>query len=146
MKSYIVQDAARSLALNRNYLKRFGQESIGAEEENVHIKSCEEKEARNFGLTTKPIIKTREEGKVMTKQEFISWAKSRGWKEDKFGHLQKKVGNTSYRFKLSSTAVRFEKQITFSDGKHEWLRLDSGYYKKDLSVNSEGKLSGIMRR
>lgn len=65
-KSYIVQDAARSSALNRNYLKRFGQESIGAEEENVHIKSCEEKEARNFGLTTKPIIKTREEGKVMT--------------------------------------------------------------------------------
>jgi hypothetical protein len=78
----------------------------------------------------------------MTKQEFINWAKSKGWKEDKFGHLRTQKGK--HRFKISSIAARYEKQITFSDGKHEWLRIMSGYY-KDLSINSDGKLSGMKR-
>ena len=80
----------------------------------------------------------------MTKQQFIDWAKSKGWKQDKFGHLQKETNEIYYRFKLSNIAVRYEKQITFSDGKHEWIRITSGYY-KDLSINSEGKLSGMKR-
>ena len=83
----------------------------------------------------------------MTKQQFIDWAKSNGWKEDKFGHLRTQKGE--HRFKLSSIAVRYEKQITFSDSKfsdskHEWLCIMSEYY-KDLSINSEGKLSGMKR-
>lgn len=78
----------------------------------------------------------------MTKQEFMSWAKSKGWKQDKFGHLRTEKGE--HRFKLSSIAVRYERQVTFSDGKHEWIRILSGYY-KDLSINSEGKLSGMKR-
>lgn len=78
----------------------------------------------------------------MTKQQFIYWAKSKGWKEDKFGHLRTEKGE--HRFKLSSIAVRYERQVTFSDGKHEWVRIMSGYY-KDLSINSEDKLSGMKR-
>jgi hypothetical protein len=58
LKSYIVQGVVRSLAPNRSYLKRFGRESIGVVGENVHIKSCEEKEARNFGLMTILTTKT----------------------------------------------------------------------------------------
>lgn len=84
----------------------------------------------------------------MTKQEFITWAKSRGWTEDKYGHLQKRIGfgtiSNLIRFKLSSTAIRYEKQITMSDGKHEWLRLYSGYY-KDLRINSKNQLVGLKR-
>ena len=80
----------------------------------------------------------------MTKQQFIDWTKSKGWTEDKYGHLQKQIDSDTMRFKLSSTAVRLERQITMSDGKHEWIRIMSGYY-KDLSINPEGKLSGMKR-
>jgi hypothetical protein len=80
----------------------------------------------------------------MTKQEFIKWAKSKGWQEDKFGHLQKAVPAGHFRFKLSKILVRYEVQITLSPDKHEWVRRNSGYY-KDLSINPEGKLSGMKR-
>ena len=81
----------------------------------------------------------------MTKQQFIDWAKSKGWKEDKFGHLQKEnnIGD-HFRFKLSAISVRYESQLTFYDNKHEWFRHGSGYY-KDLSITSDGKLSGMRR-
>jgi len=87
----------------------------------------------------------------MTKTEFINWALSRGWTEDKFGHLQKTVPfNTSdtsseseqYRFKLSSTHVRYEKKIGVAIRQTEWLRIRSGYF-KDLSISSDGKLKGL---
>jgi len=44
--------------LSKSYLKRFGQESIGVVGKNVPIKSCEEKEARSFGLMTILTTKT----------------------------------------------------------------------------------------
>ena len=39
-------------------MKQLGRESIGVAGENVHIKSCEEKEARSFGLMTILTTKT----------------------------------------------------------------------------------------
>jgi len=80
----------------------------------------------------------------MTKQEFINWAKDRGYTQDKFGHLQKTLGSDYIRLKLSSTAVRYERQIIFSDGKHEWVRIYSGYFSK-LSINSKNQLVGLKR-
>lgn len=76
----------------------------------------------------------------MTKQEFINWAKSRGWREDKFGHLQKETDGKQYRFKVSKIAVRYEIKSMGKDV--GWIRLRSGYF-KDLSFTPDGKLSGV---
>ena len=73
----------------------------------------------------------------MTKDELITWAKSNGWTEDRFGHLQKGNGTSRYRLKLSSIAARYE--VKTSAG---WLRLRSGYY-KNLNITADGKLAGM---
>ena len=85
--------------------------------------------------------------KKFTKQQIIDWAMDRGWKLDKWGHLQKKIGDKEYRFKLSSTAMRYEVKVRhpgteYSKPSSEWLMLRSGYY-KDLYITSEGKLSRL---
>lgn len=77
---------------------------------------------------------------MLTKQEFIDWAKSSGWNLDKFGHLRK----DDYRLKLSSVGVRHERQITMSDGKHEWIRICYGYF-KDLTIKESGVCAGFRR-
>ena len=83
----------------------------------------------------------------MIKQEFVNWAKSKGWEEDKFGHLHKTVGMRVYRFKVSTISVRYEIQVNhpagdYSPAKNEWIRLRSGYL-KNLCINEDGKLSGL---
>ena len=85
--------------------------------------------------------------KKLTKQQIIDWAIGKGWELDKWGHLQKKVGDKEYRFKLSSTAMRYEAKVhhpgtQYSKPSSEWMRLRSGYY-KDLSILPDGKLSGL---
>jgi hypothetical protein len=77
----------------------------------------------------------------MTKLDFVLWAKDRNWTEDKFGHLQKEHNETTYRFKLSSTAVRYERKAKIVDH-NEWIRIASNYY-KNLTINSQGKLEGL---
>jgi len=46
----------------------------------------------------------------MTREELITWAIANGWKQDRFGHLQKEEheGLRRYRLKLSRIAARFE--------------------------------------
>ena len=92
----------------------------------------------------------------MTRQQFIEWAKSRGWEEDKWGHLRKGVddsGNLSgnptrlYRFKLSSIAVRYEIRVHHEAGQYgpassSWMRLRSGYF-RDLGIDPDGRLRGL---
>lgn len=81
----------------------------------------------------------------MTRDELITWAKTNGWREDRFGHLQRTTcmpeGRPrevkTYRLKLSSIAARYE--LKTSSG---WLRLRSGYY-KNLSITADGKLAGM---
>jgi len=75
----------------------------------------------------------------MNKQEFIDWAKGRGWKLDHFGHLKKSLNGKVYRFKLSRIAARYE--LKTSTG---WVRIKSGYFSK-LSLTDEGKLAGMRR-
>ena len=78
----------------------------------------------------------------MTKEEFIAWAIGKGWHIDRYGHLQKILDGKHYRIKIGKTSVRYESMITFSDGKNEWARLRSGYY-KNLSLTSDDKLAGL---
>jgi len=80
----------------------------------------------------------------MDRQAFINWAIERAWELDKFGHLKKEVNGKQYRFKLSRVAVRYESQVIHDDGSKSWIRLRSGYFSK-LSVDTEGKLSGLKR-
>lgn len=75
--------------------------------------------------------------KKLTKQQIIDWALGRGWRLDKWGHLQKLVNGKQYRLKLSSIAVRNEVK-----GHSGWIRLRSGYL-KGLSFDTEGKLCGL---
>lgn len=80
----------------------------------------------------------------MTKQEFVNWAKLRGWVEDRFGHLQKQINGKEYRFKVSKIAVRYELGIQYENGGRDWIRLQGGYF-KDLDISPEGKLTGLKR-
>ncbi len=75
----------------------------------------------------------------MKRDQFIEWAKVRGWKLDRFGHLKKSLNGKIYRFKLSRIAARYE--LKTSAG---WARIKSGYFSK-LSVTDEGKLAGMRR-
>ena len=82
----------------------------------------------------------------MTRDQFIEWAESRGWKLDRYGHLKKSTGGKTYRFKLSRIAVRYEYQLKI-DGSYRstmWIRIKSGYFSK-LSITDEGKLTGMKR-
>lgn len=72
----------------------------------------------------------------MTKAEFIAWATSRGWTQDRWGHLHSKGGN--YRLKLSSIAVRYERKTGAG-----WIRLASNFFSR-LEISSEGKLLGLL--
>jgi hypothetical protein len=75
----------------------------------------------------------------MTRDQFITWAESQGWKKDRFGHLQKTRGaGEQYRFKLSRITVRYEVKSTSG-----WVRLRSGYFSK-LSIE-DGQLKGLQR-
>ena len=88
----------------------------------------------------------------MTREQFIDWATTHGWKTDRFGHLQKSYPTTDgkqkeYRFKLSRIAVRYEVKINFEHAsswqpKSEWKRLRSGYF-KNLVLGTDGKIAGM---
>ena len=81
----------------------------------------------------------------MTRDELITWAKANGWREDRYGHLQRTTcmpegcprEQKTYRLKLSSIAVRYEVKSAAS-----WVRLRSGYY-KNLTITADGKLAGM---
>ena len=75
--------------------------------------------------------------KGITKQQFLDWASRKGWTRDKWGHLHKRIGDTDYRFKVSSIAVRHEMK-----GRSGWIRLRSGYF-KDLRFSDDDKLGGL---
>ena len=86
---------------------------------------------------------------AMTRQQFVDWAKSKGWQEDNFGHLQKQTDGKQYRFKISSISIRYEVKVNYdatdyTKAHSDWLRLRSGYF-KDLSITEDGKLSGLKR-
>jgi hypothetical protein len=74
----------------------------------------------------------------MSKQEVIDWALNHGWHRDNFGHVQMELRNTKYRLKLQKTSIRYEKQVTYSDGQHAWVRLTSVYY-SELVNNPDAK-------
>lgn len=78
----------------------------------------------------------------MTKEQFIDWAKGRGWQEDKWGHLHKNWNDRDYRFKISSISIRHEIKVKHNSGSSEWMRLGSGYL-EDLGLTSEGRLTGL---
>ncbi len=90
----------------------------------------------------------------MTREQFIDWAQSKGWKLDSYGHLQNSFPGADgkprfYRFKLSRVAVRYEVKIVFENvpsyhAKSEWKRLRSGYF-SNLTLGEDGKVAGLKR-
>lgn len=65
----------------------------------------------------------------MTKDELIAWAKANGWREDRYGHLQRTTCMPegcprevrTYRLKLSSIAARYEVKTST-----DWLACAAG--------------------
>lgn len=86
----------------------------------------------------------------MTKQEFINWAKQRGWKKDPYGNLRKeKTDPVShhikvYRFKLNKYSARYEVQDVGNGELRQsrWIRLRTGFY-KNLSIDSKNRVVGF---
>lgn len=80
-------------------------------------------------------------GPGMTRDELIAWASQRGWKPDRYGHLQKtEPDGRVYRLKISRVAARYEIRV----GNLGWTRIQSGYLKK-LSIAEDGRLAGLTR-
>lgn len=73
----------------------------------------------------------------MTRNEVYEWARRHGWREDRWGHLQKSSNGKTYRLKVSRVAVRYELKTDFG-----WVRLASAYL-RDIHISPEGKLSGL---
>jgi hypothetical protein len=90
-----------------------------------------------------PINHPSLKGGAMTRDELITWALANGWKQDRFGHLEKEEheglrrGALWARLKLGKLAVRYE--VHSHAG---WVRVRSAYY-KDLSITADGKLAGM---
>jgi len=80
----------------------------------------------------------------MKRQELETWLISKGYSKDTFGHYQRETGDTTVRFKIQASSVRYEKRAKIVDH-NEWLRLASGYY-KDLSITEDDKLRGMKGR
>lgn len=79
----------------------------------------------------------------MTRQEFIQWAKEKGYVSDPWGNYKKTItakGHTVLiRYKINDTSVRAEQAYKNYDGKQEWKKKWSAYY-KNLSVGEDGRL------
>ena len=71
--------------------------------------------------------------------DIVNWLDANGWKGNRFGHYQKEMNGNTYRMKVQQTSLRYE--VKSGTG---WVRLRSGYF-KDLSITSDGKLSGLKR-
>lgn len=86
----------------------------------------------------------------MTKQEFISWAESNGYKDNgrcSGRYIKNREDGSKICFKVSNIAVRYETQVThpvtqYSPASKKWVRVRSNYF-KHLSINQEGKLTGL---
>ena len=81
----------------------------------------------------------------MTKAQIVEWAERHGWRQDKYGHMQKTIGDREYRLKLQDTSLRREVKIKFekqeySPARSEWMRIGGGYY-KDAHLMPDDKLS-----
>lgn len=80
----------------------------------------------------------------MKAEELRAHFRTRGWKDDGYGHLQKTNDKGQwYRLKFGKMVVRYEVKVKHANGS-EWLRLRSGYYGK-LSVAPSGKIQGFTR-
>ncbi|MFH1547124.1 MAG: hypothetical protein ABIC57_01405 [bacterium] len=96
----------------------------------------------------------------MKREEFIRWAESKGFKDERgYGRYSKEftitnpaTGETKQQkrcYKVSNVAVRYESQIEipsteYSKSTKEWVRIGSNYLKY-LSIKEEGKLAGLKR-
>ncbi len=80
------------------------------------------------------ITKTNQRTEILTALE-----QSNVWKQDRWGHFQHNNGTFQYRLKVQDLTMRFEKQITLSDGKREWLNIASDYYRNIRLGERDGK-------
>lgn len=71
---------------------------------------------------------------MVTREQIVKVIEGNGFKKDRYGHWQKTTENSdgvkrNYRYKLSDRSVRKEVQVVYDDGRKEWFRIGSGYYK-----------------
>lgn len=77
------------------------------------------------------------------KQAIKDLLASKGWEEDRFGHMHKTMeSGRKFRYKFGRGALRQEFQSVYSDGRKEWRRRCSGAY-GNLSITEEGLIAGL---
>ena len=86
----------------------------------------------------------------MKRQELEQWLINHNYTKDNYGHYHLFLSDgKEYRFKMQKTSCRYEvagyhAATQYSPKAKFYVRLKSGYYKQ-MSVNEEGKLSGLKR-
>lgn len=76
----------------------------------------------------------------MTRIELHEFFIDRGWANKANGRIYYKEGHADLRYKINRLVLRKERRTSL----RQWVRVASGYISK-LSVNGEGKLSGLVR-
>lgn len=87
----------------------------------------------------------------MKKEELVPFFVALGWKEDRFGNLQKvyqyrnadtgAIRSKTRRLKFQATSVRIEvkSDAKNSSGGYDWIRVGGGYY-KDIVKLPDGRI------
>lgn len=81
--------------------------------------------------------------KGTTKEQFIEWLKRHGYTQDRYGHFQKVVGETTVRWKVTKTHIRQDRKALIC-GKNEWIRMRSGFLSA-ITINPDTDKLGHAR-
>lgn len=74
-----------------------------------------------------------------------AWALRHGYKKSSRTDAYEKElpGGGKLRLKFNKTSLRMEKQIRYTDGISDWVRIRSGYYKNIGITPENDKLGGL---
>lgn len=79
------------------------------------------------------------------REEVILKAYSFGWQRDRWGHLKKRMkSGRLMRLKIQKTSLRLEVQVKMYDGKNQWVRKTSDYF-KNIKVEDHSIVMGGIR-
>jgi len=79
----------------------------------------------------------KKSARVVRKSEIRAAARAHGWTLDRWGNLKKTFDDGILRrIKLNPLRARYERQVTFSDGRNEWVLVGSIAYDKQFGFET----------
>lgn len=89
---------------------------------------------------------------MLNKEQFKQWAMSRGYEENRFGHMVKTIADKNgqlkeCRFKINAYSVRKEIACNHEHAekwqpKKSWVRLKTAYF-KNMTITQDNKITGF---